>query len=73
VGTNFQGGSPVSDASNPYNDGASLAQDGRDILPSLDPEGREQSVMSDLDAYGSSPVTSDSAAERSLSPKTSVV
>ena len=64
--TQFMDGSPVSDASNPYNKVAGV--DGQDILPSLDVEGVERMAMSNLDAYGSSPVTSDSAAGRPLNP-----
>lgn len=68
--TQFMDGSPVSDASNPYNKQALSVTNGgdNDILPSLDVEGVERMAMSNLDAYGSSPVTSDSAAGRPLNP-----
>lgn len=66
--TKFLGGSPVSDATNPYGKGAVLGAE--DILPSLDIEGREREIIGDLDAYGSSPVTGDAAAQRPLAPDT---
>lgn len=65
--TTFNGGSPVSSASNPYNDAATIARQG-DILPSLDVAGAERQAMTNLDAYGSSPVTEDSAAQRPMDP-----
>lgn len=70
MATSFNGGSPVSSSSNPFSRGVgNQAGAGDDILPSLDVEGRERSVMMDLDDYGASaPVTSDAAAERPLNP-----
>lgn len=68
--TQFLGGSPVSSAGNPYDDADSLANDSTDILPSLDIEGYEASQLAQLDAYGSNPVTNDSAAERPMNPPT---
>lgn len=69
MATRFDGGSPVSTPSNPFNRGAGL--ESADILPSLDPEGHERDVMGDLDAYGSNPSTSDALAQRPLNPPTS--
>lgn len=66
----FLGGSPVSDTSNPFaNDGVGRqAGADSDILGTLDIEGHQSVAMSDLDDYGSNPVTSDSAMERPANP-----
>lgn len=68
MATKFIDGSPVTDTSNPFNDAAGLAPE--DILPSLDVEGVETMALSNLDAYGSSPVTNDSAVGRPANPPT---
>jgi hypothetical protein len=66
----FNHGSPVSSPTNPYNmQGA--GQESADILPDLDITGAEMTAMSNLDAYGSSPVTDDSASGRPSNPPTS--
>lgn len=66
--TTFNGGSPVSSRDNPFNSGAGTSE--VNVLPSLMPEERERSVMMDLDAYGSNPVTDDAAAQRPSDPPT---
>jgi hypothetical protein len=64
----FLDGSPVSSPANPFNDVAGI--DPADILPSFDEKAVESMAMANLDAYGSSPVTSDAAAGRPLNPPT---
>jgi len=59
----FLDGSPVSSGSNPYNKVAGV--DGQDIIGGVDDTSATmQTAMDNLDAYGSSPVTSASAAGR---------
>lgn len=75
MASKFLGGSPVSDTSNPFNASGVGMQAGADadVLASLDPEGHEASAMADLDAYGSSPVTDDGAAQRPLNPPHGII
>lgn len=59
----FNGGSPVSSASNPYNKVAGV--DDQDIIGGVDDTSATmQTAMDNLDAYGSHPVTDDGAAQR---------
>jgi len=66
--TQFNQGSPVSKPGNPFNAGA--GQGPEDILPDIDIEGTERLAMSNLDAYGSTPVTDDAASGRPANPPT---
>lgn len=63
----FLGGSPVSSASNPFSDGEEFGN-----MPSLqaDVDAAYASASGILDAYGSSPVVSDAAAQRPNAPST---
>lgn len=72
--TQYMGGSPVSSSNNIFENAGVGAQAGADsdILPTLDVDGKISAAMSDLDAYGSSPVTSDAAAQRPLNPPTTL-